>query len=330
MILIAGSSGFLGQHLCAHLCREGYKVLGLYHNTEPKYSHPNIQYMPLDLMDMYALEELLQQHRPRYLIDAAARVSYGSGGRDIIDYNVQLTENITLATTKLNIPLLKLSSIAALGSEEQDSLIHEESEWNPKVWHSSYSISKKESEMIVWRSIAEGLDAMILCPGIILGRGNPQSISDQFTRNILQENKFYTHGRTLFVDVLDVCRMITHCLEEWKSGEKYIAGYQNLDFHTLMMKVDEAKGIQSAKTNIPKWLARPFLMLYNLRKKMQGKKSMLNAETLRLLYTVSFYSCTKFRQDYPDFDYTDIVDTLRRCSQERAESPSPLARPLGQ
>jgi nucleoside-diphosphate-sugar epimerase len=63
--------------------------------------------------------------------------------------------------------LCYVSSTAALGDlASNETIITEEIEWNPKP-HSDYAISKYGAEMEIWRGQQEGLDVIIVNPGII-------------------------------------------------------------------------------------------------------------------------------------------------------------------
>jgi nucleoside-diphosphate-sugar epimerase len=58
---------------------------------------------------------------------------------------------------------------AALGDlASNETIITEEIEWNPEKPHSDY-ISKYGAEMEIWRGQQEGLDVIIVNPGIIIG-----------------------------------------------------------------------------------------------------------------------------------------------------------------
>ena len=64
-----------------------------------------------------------------------------------------------------------VSSIATLGKSLNGESITEETPWNPEDKNSVYSITKYGAEMEVWRGTQEGLDAVIVNPGVTLGEG---------------------------------------------------------------------------------------------------------------------------------------------------------------
>ena len=73
--------------------------------------------------------------------------------------------------------LCHVSSIAALGSpKEHESIITEETEWNPEELHSDYAITKYGAEMEVWRGHQEGLEVVIVNPGVIFWFWFPKKV----------------------------------------------------------------------------------------------------------------------------------------------------------
>ena len=81
---------------------------------------------------------------------------------------------------------LFVSSIAVLDGLNENGELDESSDFNPKIDHSAYAISKHFSEMEVWRASAEGLN-VIVNPGIIIGSGNWKESSGTFIQRNLKE-----------------------------------------------------------------------------------------------------------------------------------------------
>ncbi len=82
------------------------------------------------------------------------------------------------------------SSIATLGDlKDFETIVTEETEWNPEKPHSDYAISKYGAEMEIWRGQQEGLQVAILNPGVILGPGFWEQGSG---RNFFEDSKWTT------------------------------------------------------------------------------------------------------------------------------------------
>ncbi len=86
------------------------------------------------------------------------------------------------------------------------SRITEETEWNPEVRHGDYAISKYGAEMEVWRAWQEGLNVVIVNPGIIFGSGYRNSGSGKVFKAVKNGQYFYTKGTCGIVAVEDVAR----------------------------------------------------------------------------------------------------------------------------
>ncbi len=92
---------------------------------------------------------------------------------EILHFNTESTANIVNQALQRGIrKMVYVSSVAALGrSGDVQKEITEEQEWGESKYNSVYGISKYLAETEVWRGIGEGLNAVIVNPGIILGAG---------------------------------------------------------------------------------------------------------------------------------------------------------------
>jgi len=76
-------------------------------------------------------------------------------------------------------------------------MIDEETPWDTTTKKSVYSVSKYEAEREMWRAMAEGLEAVIVNPGVILGPGPVAMVhkeNEYVDVNTLQEcKKLYTN-----------------------------------------------------------------------------------------------------------------------------------------
>ena len=84
--------------------------------------------------------------------------------------------------------------------------------------------------MEVWRGIAEGLDAVIVNPSLIIGANAGTEGSGHLFETVRKGLKFYTGGSGGFVDVEDVAKCMIALMNSDISGERYIISAEN---HTL-------------------------------------------------------------------------------------------------
>ena len=72
--------------------------------------------------------------------------------------NVEGTSNIVNYAVKHKIKkILFVSSIASIGVEDGDRLVNENRDWNHKINHTDYALSKYKSELEIWRGTQEGI-----------------------------------------------------------------------------------------------------------------------------------------------------------------------------
>src|SRR5690606_29203159 len=123
-----------------------------------------LEWYDADILDHFALEDALQDIDRVY--HCAAMISFDPADKKKLhQVNALGTANlVNLCLEKKIVKLLHVSSVAEAGEAKQHRPITEKNHWEFNGKQHGYSISKYESEMEVWRGIAEGLDAVIVNP----------------------------------------------------------------------------------------------------------------------------------------------------------------------
>ena len=75
--------------------------------------------------------------------------------------------------------------------------------------------------MEVWRGIGEGLNAVIVNPGIILGPGNHRDLSVRLITIVNRGLPFYPGGTSSWVGVNDVVNALTMLMESDVTAERF-------------------------------------------------------------------------------------------------------------
>jgi nucleoside-diphosphate-sugar epimerase len=245
MILVTGANGLLGSYLVRQLIDSGEKVRGLKRNSSDLSLLGNyttkVEWVEGDVTDIFSLEEAMQGVRKVY--HSAAMISMLPGDLDrMLKTNTEGTANIVNAALEAGIEkLLYVSSVAAFGRPENtEKVIDETLDVKDSTDNFAYFKSKLYAEREVWRGIAEGLNAVIVCPSTILGGGfwsmPPNSLFDQVYKGM----PFYTTGINGFVDVRDVAEIAIRLMNSDISGEKFIASAENCAFRDLMWMAADA------------------------------------------------------------------------------------------
>jgi len=246
MILVTGASGFLGQHLVRHLSAQGELVRALYHTHPPAQELKNlpcIEWMCCDLLDIFDVEEAMQGVSDVY--HCAAIVSFDPRQhRKMLHFNPESTTNIVNQAISQGIrKLVHVSSVAALGRNgDATKEINEDTEWEDSKYNSAYGLSKYLAEMEVWRGIGEGLNAVIVNPGIILGPGNGHDLSSQLMKIVYREFPFYSKGITSWVDVQDVITAMTMLMGSDVEADRFIVSNGNSSYMEIFTTMALALG----------------------------------------------------------------------------------------
>jgi nucleoside-diphosphate-sugar epimerase len=209
-----------------------------------------------------------------------------------------------------------ISSIAALGDGfDTKSTLTEETDWNPEKPHSDYAISKYGAEMEVWRGQQEGLDVLIVNPGVIIGPGFwEQGIGVLFSR-VKKGLLFYTLGTTGFIAVPDVVSITYHLMNSTIKNERFTLVAQNLPFREVLNTIADAM-----KKNRPKYHATPFLMklfcsLDWIFSTFFGYQRSLTKATTKASYATIIYDNEKIKKVLKS-DFISIKEYILKIAAE--------------
>lgn len=319
MILVTGASGFLGRHLVQYLSGQGKQVRALFHNnppTEAVLQHKNIFWQQCDLLDVYSVEQALQGISEVY--HCAAIVSFHPSQREkMMHFNVESTINLVNEALEQSIrKFLFVSSVAALGrSEEEKKEITEEEQWEESKYNSRYGLSKHLAELEVWRAAGEGLNAVVVNPGIILGEGNWNEGSARLMKVVYKEFPFYTQGINSWVDVKDVVKAMALLMQSDVSDERFILSSGNFSYKEVFTEMAKALRVKPPTVKAGRLLTELVWRWSLVKSKLLGKTITITKETAATAQKQSFYNNTKLLKLFPDFKYTELKTTIHRMAK---------------
>jgi len=248
MILVTGATGLVGSHLLVQLLQENEEVKALFRSEKQIEKVKNvfafynqtrlfdkINWVKGDITDIPSLEIAFEN--VTHVYHCAALISFDPSDEDELrKINIEGTANVVNCCIDFGVKkLCHVSSIAALGTpKEHEITITEETEWNPEELHSDYAITKYGAEMEVWRGHQEGLEVVIVNPGVIFGYGFPNKGSDVIIQSVKKGLSFYTKGNIGIVSVEDVVKCMVQLMKSNITGERYILVGENIDFKNLL------------------------------------------------------------------------------------------------
>jgi dihydroflavonol-4-reductase len=258
MILVTGATGFLGSEVAVQLAQLGANIrcTKRVSSVIPQFLAPYvhlIEWVDADLMDIFALAEALQDITHVY--NCAAWVSLKQADKEPMMYtNINGTANLVNLCLEQDIRLVHVSSIAAIGQAKPGELITENHHLEATTENDGYALSKLESEMEVWRGIAEGLSAVVVNPSLIIGANAGTAGSGQLFETVRKGLKFYTTGSAGFVDVEDVASCMIALMNSDITGERYIINAENRTYQQITAEIAKDFGIKAPAALAKSWM----------------------------------------------------------------------------
>ena len=315
MILVTGGTGLLGSKLLHKLIDNGEKVRALCRKSSRfdlvKSIKDKIEWIEADVLDTPSLETAMEGISKIY--HCAAMVSFNPSKREAMyQINIDGTANIVNVALNSNIEkLVHVSSIAALGRVKDGAEIDEKTMWEDSNDNSHYSITKYQSEKEVWRGIAEGLNAVIVNPSIILGEGNWKTDSSSFFSNVYKGMPFFPIGCNGFVDSEDVVEAMVYLMNSKINNERFILSTDNIYYKDLFFLISDQFNKKRPSMPMTKLIGAIIWRLVAVFSFIMGKTPVITKETVNTISKKYFYDNTKIIE--AGFKFRPISETVTRC-----------------
>ncbi len=331
MILVTGGTGLVGSHLLYFLLKENKqlraihrknsniesvkKVFALY-TSEADSLYKKIDWVEANIIDIPALAAAFEGITKVY--HCAAFVTFDpSKFRILKKTNIEGTANIVNFCLANKIEkLCFVSSVATFGNSLNGSLITEEIQWNSDEKNSVYAISKYGAEMEVWRGTQEGLDAVIVNPGVILGTSPDDGTSGIFMTLGASGIPFYPSGGIGVVDVEDVVKAMILLMDSTIKNEQFILVSENSSYKYLLSKTAILFGKKPPTKKLSKGIMLFLSGMDWLLNALFGRKRRLIKATVNSMFTISFYDASKIK-NISDFQFKPLNETLERVVKEK-------------
>jgi nucleoside-diphosphate-sugar epimerase len=325
MVLVTGATGLVGSFLLFELLKKEDRVRALrrknsntkllknvfhLYANDPEEELGRIDWVEGDISDVFSLEDTMNGISDVY--HCAALMSFDpKDHRYMLRINASGTANVINAALKSGIrKLCHVSSIAALGRPENNKdIINERLVWKSSRNNSVYSISKYESEREVWRGIAEGLEAVIVNPSVILGYAGGDSGSSRIFSTAWKNTLFYPPGVNGFVDVRDVVSAMAHLMENDNKNERFILSAENLTYKRLFQLMSDEYKKPGPKYKVGSFPASLAWRSERVRSWITGSSPLLTRETARTACKKHYYSSEKIMK-IAGFEFRSIEETI--------------------
>ena len=303
-ILVTGSTGFVGSHICKALLAQGERVVAFHRasSTLRMLDGLDVEHAIGDLTQPETLQAALQG------VDVVFHAAAMLGDRDepgrMFAVTVEGTRSLMQAARSAGVSrVIHTSSVAALGVPEGSflkppvlSLMDEQHTWNyrPEYW--PYGYTKYLAELEVQRAVARGLDAVIVNPSVVLGPGDVYRQSNSIIVQIANKKlPGVVNGGLNVVHIQDV---VAGHLAAWKRGRRgarYILGGDNLHHVEFVEQVAAVAGVQAPKIVFSPQLLRRVVPVLKIAKSFMN--SPFAADMLYLTGYYFFYDIRKAQKE---------------------------------
>jgi dihydroflavonol-4-reductase len=320
-IVITGATGYIGsQVVLALLSRFSgeirCKVIARRSSDCSFFEGLPVDIVRADILDPLALIEAFRGAET--VFHCAGLISYTRNSRNALyETNVIGTRNVVNAALYNNVRRLVItSSIAAVGASEDGSPASEVTTFQEWQRRNGYMEAKHLAELEGLRGVAEGLEVVLVNPGVVIGidRKNPASVSSSNeVLSLIYQGKlpFLLSGGTGFVDVRDVADAHLAAWENGRSGERYVVVGSNLTFRQLFATMRTLAGSSTGQAfMVPKSIGLLAGFGGELWSMLSNRPSFISLESIRIASRLLAYSNTRSKQEL-GLSYRELSETLK-------------------
>ncbi len=323
MNLITGATGLIGAHVALQLLQRNEAVVAIKRNgsdvlrTKKLFSYytpdfetlfNKLKWVDADINDIYALLDAFEGVETVY--HCAGFVSFdGKDRKQLHKINAEGTANVVNACLeKKGIVLCHVSTIGTLQNPDITTNIDESVYWKSSPLASEYAISKYNAEREVWRGMEEGLQAVIVNPGVVLGPGFWNQSSGKIISTSYKGTPFYTNGGSATVDAKDVAHCMIELVNKKEFNKRFILVEDNHSFKTVLSVIHKSLGkkvpaIEAGKglLYLGKWLDALWCVI-------SGKNKTITQETIDAALSRNSFNNGRVKQTL-HFEFTPLAVT---------------------
>lgn len=321
-ILVTGATGLVGTHVLLYLLEKGADVCALCRPSSNKeivrrvFAHYGkeqlfdaVEWRNAELLDVESVSAAMTDISVVY--HTASMVSFNSCEHDLLwRVNIDGTVNVISAAMNSGVEAFcHVSSIGAVGHTSDGSPIDESTPFQPDADRSVYSQSKFRQEMEVWRAMEQGLKAVIVNPGVVLGPCLLSRSSGSIASATKKGSRFYVEGQTGYVDARDVAKAMVQLVEKELFGERYVLVSENSSVRNVQNLFADEFSVARPKYRASKMLMNIAATLLAVKSLFVGSKPALTYESVRSMGGNNSYSSEKVRKAL-NIDFISLKDSV--------------------
>jgi nucleoside-diphosphate-sugar epimerase len=165
--------------------------------------------------------------------------------------------------------------------------------------------------MEVWRGIAEGLDAVMINPGVILGYGDYGKGSLSIVRKVAAGMPVYPRGSNAYVDARDVAKALIQLSgKPDHAGQRFIAISENLSYRDLFTGLAVCLGKRPPFIKAGLLLCSAAWLGSSLFARLRGTEAYVTRDLVRTAVNSFGYDSSRLKEAL-GFAFTPIQKTIQ-------------------
>ncbi|MEE3329506.1 MAG: SDR family NAD(P)-dependent oxidoreductase [Myxococcota bacterium] len=258
-ILVTGSTGMVGSHICKALAAAGHSVCAMVRDEDRARTLHNqvgvggIDYALGDITDETSIERSIEGCDA--VVHAAAMILFDPKRLDeMTDTNVGGTRRVLEIAHERGLdPIVQVSSIAALWSAGGEPITEQTPVASP---NDTYSRTKAEAEEIARKMQDAGAPVVCIYPGAVWGPDNP-TLGDQITTIFAMVRWGYylsVFGGMPIIDARDLAEAVTRTMTPGLGPRRFVLSgwYQSHD--DMRRLISKIRGRKLFRLAMPAWL----------------------------------------------------------------------------
>lgn len=297
MLIVTGATGLLGNTLLRQALAAGIETAALIRRSSPR--------LPLEGLDCRRIEADLAGNDlgpliagASIVIHCAARVGIGrSGMADFRRDNVVATVRLAAASRACGARFVHVSTVDTLvwGSREAPGQGQPAA---PNTLDTAYAASKREAEEAVEAEIGQGLDAVIIHPGFLLGPWDWKPSSGRLMLAACRgPMSIAPPGGNDFCHAGDVAAAILTAARDSPSGSRHVLSGEPLTYTEAFRQMRQAAGRAGPVLTAPAPLVMAAGRAGDLVARLTGREPALNSAAAAVSCSPHHFSSAKAIRD---------------------------------
>ena len=231
-----GATGFVGSHVTRALLEAGHEVTGFKRSTSSLELLRGIElpWFEGDLLDADSIRCAIPGHDAVFL--CAGTLSIWPAQRDrLYATNVLGARNVARACLEARVRLVADGSAGIYAGSPRLEPVDENGSAHAERYESFHVTSMALAEAEILRAVADGLDAVLLHPTLVVGAGDIHFHSSWLLRGAARARvELAPPGGVNLVSASCVARAHLLALDKARKGARYLLGGENLANHALV------------------------------------------------------------------------------------------------